>query len=297
MITLDFNQTIIAATSQAQTHMPNEVNVDTVRGLFLSSLKNYRQTFSYDYGELVICCDARRSWRKDVFPYYKASRSAGRESTKQYVNWDVAFEAMGTIAQELDESFPYRVIQVEGAEGDDIIATLCLYLYHNEDTHIERGVLTEPERVLILSSDNDFKQLQILGNVDQWSYRTGKWIVENRPDLYLQRKILQGDRKDGVPNVLSDDDVFVTEKRQKPLKETKITTLLETDSVDSYDDVIKRNYQRNQQLLDLLHCIPQTLQDQIIDAYHNAHVEPKANLLTYFMRHQLKQLASDIQIF
>jgi 5'-3' exonuclease len=49
--------------------------------------------------------------------------------------------------QELKDNFPYKVIDVEGAEADDIIGTL-----------VPRHIMHED--ILIISSDGDFLQLQ-----------------------------------------------------------------------------------------------------------------------------------------
>ena len=52
---------------------------------------------------------------------------------------------------------PYKVIQVERAEADDIIGTICT----------EHGQQLGGEPILILSGDKDFQQLQTYSNVEQ----------------------------------------------------------------------------------------------------------------------------------
>ena len=43
------------------------------------------------------------------------------------------------------------------------------------------------------------------------------------PIVFLREQIIKGDRSDGVPNILSDDDIFLRDERQKPINKKKIS--------------------------------------------------------------------------
>jgi len=279
MIIVDFNQVMI---SNLMMQIGNHTNIPIEEGLFrhmvINSLRTYKQKFSTEYGELVIACDDKNYWRKQVFPYYKANRKKNREASE--INWTHVYDIFNRVKQEIKENFPYRLIQVETAEADDIIATL---------------VQESKEEVLILSGDKDFVQLQLHNNVKQYDPVRKKWIAHNDPKRYLFEHVLKGDQGDGIPNVLSDDDTFVTEKRQKPLTQKKIDTIY-NDGVMLLDRAIDRNYMRNKQLVDLS-MIPDHIRNEVINKYREESGKDKSKLFNYFITHKLKNLMENIGDF
>jgi len=289
MILIDYTQIAIGSTMVAL-NRGEELSEDLVRHLVLNSLRYYRSRFNEEYGELVICCDNKHYWRRDYFPNYKANRKKERASTGY--DWDVIFGCLNAIRDELKEHFPYKVVEAYGAEADDIIATLVRYVETNR-------------KHLILSSDKDFIQLHG-PNVDQFSPVTKKIVNGQDPKAYLQEHILKGDRSDGIPNVLSADDTFVEDKRQKPLRKTTISTILEAmdehDPVDLYNlakcprDTWIRNYNRNETLIDL-GFIPDELMADINRQYNEAKVGDRSNLLNYFVDNKLTKLLDNLGDF
>ena len=212
MIILDFSQVMI---SNLMMQLGNHTNIPIEEGLFrhmvINSLRSYKSKFSEEFGEIIIACDDKNYWRKQVFPYYKANRKKNRDASE--IDWTHVFECFNKIKQEIKEYFPYRVVQVDSAEADDIIATLVG----------EYGTdLNGPTKILILSGDKDFIQLHSYGNVKQYDPVRKKWISHNDPKRFLFEQILKGDTGDGVPNVLSPDAVFVSGGRQRPLTQKKI---------------------------------------------------------------------------
>jgi len=122
MIILDLNQVMISNMMMQLNHS-DEVEEDLVRHMILNSIRMYKQKFSADYGELIIACDDKNYWRKDIFPYYNAHRKEDRKASTH--DWNKIFECLNKIRDELKEYFPYRVIQVDRAEADDIIGVLA----------------------------------------------------------------------------------------------------------------------------------------------------------------------------
>ena len=278
MIFVDFNQVCISNIMQ-DIKNNSDIEEDLVRHMILSSLLMYKQKFGPQYGELVICCDSPKSWRKDVFPFYKANRKSYRQSAD--FDWKKIFLILNKIRNELRESFPYRVIEVDGAEADDIIGQFCS---------------NAKQPVLILSSDKDFIQLQSNPNVKQYSIIQKKYLNGINPDTYLKEHIIKGDRGDGIPNILSDDDTFVSQKRQNKLQKIKIDSWIQMDPQEFCNDRMYRNYCRNEQLVNL-HKTPSDIVDKIVDLYQNYKDNGRSKLFNYFVKHKLKNLMEHIQEF
>jgi hypothetical protein len=278
MILVDFNQVCISNIMQ-DIKSNSDIEEDLVRHMILSSLLMYKQKFSQQYGELTICCDSPKSWRKEVFPFYKANRKNYRESSD--FDWKKIFLILNKIRNELRESFPYRVIEVEGAEADDIIANFAV---------------NAKQPLLILSSDKDFIQLQKNPNVKQFSIIQKKYLNGVDPTNYLKQHIIKGDRGDGIPNILSDDDTFVSQKRQSKIVTARLNSWINMEPNEFCNDRMYRNYCRNEQLVDL-NKTPSDIIDKIVDLYQNYKDNGRSKLFNYFVKHKLKNLMEHIQEF
>lgn len=285
---LDFNPTVIAAVNVGDKEFGSDLNEGMIRHLVLNMILSYRKQFGDKYGQLVICCDSGNYWRKEYFPYYKYSRKKSREDSP--LDWDMIFKSLSTIQQELREYMPYKVVAVPQCEADDIIAVLSNYISENEP--VFQGIDFEPQDILILSRDKDFKQLQKSRHIKQWSPIDKKWIRETDPESFLLEQIIRGDTGDGVPNMLSDDDSFVLKKRQKPVRETFIESIKENGVPLEH----KAKFDRNKKLIDLSQ-IPDEIKSKIIEAYLESKPNPKAKLLTYMVNKGLKNLYDQAQHF
>jgi len=282
MIIVDLNQVMLSnLMMQIGNHTNAKIEENMVRHMVLNSLRSYRTKFCEEYGEMVIACDNTNYWRKQMFPYYKANRKKAQE--KSEMDWKAIFECMNKIRAELKEFFPYRVIDIESAEADDIIATLV------KKTYCE-------EKVLILSGDKDFIQLHIYSEVKQYDPTRKKWINHNEPARYLQEHILKGDSGDGVPNVLSSDNCFVVGERQKPLTQKKIDALIELGLEGKFDHPLARNYMRNKHLIDL-NMIPENVKSNILESFSSQDNKSRDKMFNYFMANKLKNLMETIGEF
>ncbi len=284
MILLDISQVMISnIIDQAGSHA-DDLDINLVRHMILNTIRSLKVKFGNEYGEFVIACDDKTCWRKEIFSYYKANRKTDRE--KSSIDWNVLFDALNQIKAEIKENFPYRVIQVKGAEADDVIATLVF----------EFGeVLNSERKILILSGDKDFIQLQTYGNVKQYDPVRKREISSDNPVLFREHLILTGDRGDGIPNVLSPDHCLVQGIRQKPLRETKINEILSSDSKVIPEEIM-RNWQRNRMLIDLS-MIPSNIRQNIMDEYHSQANKSRSKLFNYFVEHKMKLLIESIGDF
>ncbi len=259
-----------------------EIDEGMLRHMILNSLRSYRKKFGEEYGELVLCCDGRNYWRKEVYPYYKAGRKKTR--TESALDWTNIFETLNMIRDEIEEFFPYIVLTVDRCEADDIIAVLV----QNKAPF---------EKVLILSGDKDFQQLQVNMGVDQYAPVQKKFLRNADPAKYLREHIIRGDAGDGIPNFLSPDDVFVRDgKKQSPIYATKLDKWVEQEPKDFCTDEQLRNHNRNTILIDLDY-IPEEIKTEIQTTFENAKPGNRMKLLTYFIEHKLKNLMGSIQDF
>ena len=123
------------------------------------------------------------------------------------LDWDCIFGILNSVKEELIKFFPYKVLEVYGAEADDIIA-VC----------VKKNV---DGKSLIISSDKDFQQLQKYPNVTQYSPVLKKFYETDSPQEYIYEHILRGDAGDGIPNYLSPDDTFINGIKSKPIMKKK----------------------------------------------------------------------------
>ena len=284
MILVDMNQ-ISLASVMMHLNITKRDSVDTgiVRHMILNSLRMYRQSYFKEFGELVICYDSKNYWRREYFPEYKAGRRKSRETSSH--DWNDIFECLNAIKSEIRENFPYKVLEVYGAEADDIIAALC------GELEFDNG------KTLILSGDKDFIQLHRFKNVKQYSPVTKKFINGEDPTEYLYQHILKGDSSDGIPNVLSPDNTFVDGLRQRPLSKKKISEWAGPLCEQVLpNDELKRNYQRNKKLIDLQET-PKELHLECIRTYQDAPEGDRSKLLNYFIKNRLNDLMENIGDF
>jgi 5'-3' exonuclease, N-terminal resolvase-like domain/T4 RNase H, C terminal len=290
-ILIDFNAVLIATVASATKELGSSVDLAAIKGYFFNDILSIKKKFS-EYGQVVICCDSKETWRKDNFKYYKATRSEMKASAP--FDWKLVHDALNEIISDIREFFPYKVVKVDKAEADDIIAVIAKSLNGYSD-----GLCSKTEQILIISSDGDFKQLQIIPTVKQYSTAMGKFIVENHPEEFLYKKILTGDNGDAVPNILSSDDAIVMKIRQKPITEARVnkwkTHHLETGELHPDLDVTK--YNRNKMLVDLLHEIPDNLEKEIVKTYEEAKPASKIKTSSYFIKNKMKLLYDDLSLF
>lgn len=272
MIILDLNQVLFS-----NMHMMKELDEGLFRHMALNTIRNINSRFRHEYGEMVIASDSYKYWRRDYFPYYKAHRKRDREESN--IDWKTVFDYFKKIKMELQTNFPYKFIEVESAEADDVIAVLVRYV--------------DDDRILVVSSDKDYQQLQSDYRVDQYDPMRNKFVKCEDPIGYLEDHIFTGDRGDGIPNILSDDDTFVAGKRQKALTDKQRLML---DNVELPDHPSHRNFIRNSTLIDFEH-IPDHLASAIIDKYEETIPAKRNKLLSYFVKNRLQLLSEKINDF
>jgi len=292
MILIDYSQVAISniAVQLAMSKDKNILSIPMVRHMILNSIRGYVHRFRNDYpGEVIICVDGPDPWRRDIFEQYKAKRREGRDNDDK--DWESVFGLIHTIKEELRDNFPYKVVQLDKVEADDIIATIikrtCKKWFN--------------EKYLIISGDKDFQQLQKYPNVFQYSPIQKKFIETDSPQEYIYEHILRGDTSDGIPNFLSPDDTFVNRIKQKPVAKKKLAGWIDSlmrgnDPQDFCNEYHYRNYQRNQRLIDFDY-IPDDIETDIYNEYEKVTVQSRSKILPYMIKNDLKELIGKIEEF
>ena len=185
MILVDANQIAISHLMVRQ-KIEDGINIDSIRkSIVRKSLHVLLKEHGPEYGQMVLCYDDKNYWRADRFPYYKKNRKQEREASKY--DWDTVFSVLNTIRDEIRRNLPYYVLQIKGAEADDVIASLV---------RLNRENGGEP--TLILSADKDFIQLHRFSFVKQYDPIRNRWIENEDPSQYLREHIIRGDQEQMV---------------------------------------------------------------------------------------------------
>jgi 5'-3' exonuclease len=284
-ILVDYNQVILASLfASIGNHHNVDIDENLIRHMFLNSLRFNRKKFKEDYGEIVICADGKNTWRREVFPYYKANRRKSRDESE--LDWNALFTIINNIRTELKEFFPYKVIHLDQCEADDIIGTVI----HKYGTELNIG----SEKFLVLSGDKDYIQLQTYANVDQYDPVRKRWIKNQDPEKYLTEHVLRGDSGDGVPNILSSDNCLAIGERQKQMTAKRLE--LYFGGTDNMDEETKRRFYRNKTMIDLSQ-IPEVHKEKILEEYSKDKDIGREHLFNFFIKKKLKHLVTDIQDF
>jgi len=248
MILIDFSNIAISNFMVHHSQSKGNVSGMILRHMILNSIRKSIRQFKHTHinGGVWICCD-NGSWRKDFFPLYKANRKKDEK-----IDWIFYKKVVDEFRQELQEYFPVRVISYPKAEADDVIATM-VKTYKNRYP------------IMILSGDKDFLQLHN-SSTKQYAPVLEKFVTVECPTKFLLEKICQGDSGDGVTNIRSDADTLVTEgKRQLPVSQKNLQDWITRKPEDFCDPKMLENWKRNKVLVDLLTCIPQEIEDGVLN--------------------------------
>lgn len=279
MILLDYSSVMMSSIFSRIDDYENDV--DLLRHQIFNIIRLYNVQYRSEYGEMILCMDGARNWRRERYPFYKANRRKSRNNSVH--DWDAIYSILNSVRDEMTTMSPFRCIRIDRCEADDVIATL-----------VEKQ--TSPEPILIISPDRDFVQLQKFPNVKQFSNIQKKWIEPKvSPEYDLQEKILKGDMGDGVPNVLSEDNVFVEDhSRQTPLRKQKFDALLKDP--EALGTTISRRVIRNRDLVDLSRT-PDDIKQEIMQQFTVKQEGSINSLLTLFTKYKMKMLLEALPDF
>jgi 5'-3' exonuclease len=230
-----------------------------LRNLITSSIGDMLPAISnYSAKHDVIALEGFKSWRKQKYPFYKAKRKAKRDESP--FDFDTYYKHLALVFEDMKQYSNWLLLQHEEAEADDIISTLAL---------------KAKKPVCIVSVDKDFLQLQTF-KPDIVQYSPLKRDFLNPSEYKLSEHILGGDTVDGVPNVFSPEDTFLTEgKRQTPFTKKlkdKLSHLEEDQLLQELTEEQKHRFFTNKELIDA-RCVPEKIQDEILQMAQDAYKE------------------------
>ena len=281
MILVDLNQVLISnLMAQTRGNLDELPDKDMIRHMVLNSLRGYNLKFKQEYGTQVLCADGANPWRRDLFQHYKHARKKGRAESSR--DWEQVFKTISEIRDEIAQNFPYIVLHINKVEADDIIAVLV------KEFHTK-------EKIMIVSGDKDFIQLHKYPNVKQYAPIQKKFIEDKDPIKFLHEQIIKGDRSDGIPNILSPDDIFTTGEKQRPINKKRLEEWANIENIPLGSET-KKYYERNKKLIDL-NEIPGLIHNDILSKYNNYNINDRTKLLTYFIENKLKSLIENINDF
>lgn len=287
-VLVDFSQTAISSVAVFANELKGGDPKNMIKHIILNQLLGLKRRFG---GQLIICCDSRSYWRRAEFPSYKGHRKHSKDAG--FLDWTMVYEVLGEMKQELSEFFPYKVLEVAGAEADDIIPVLISYFDENE--LVNTGLIEEPAEIVIVSTDGDYSQLQKYRQVKQWNNVTKKMLVSKNPKQDLIGYICQGQTKDNIPNVCTSDKWAADRAADIPARASPFKTSRLIDFYNrGYDACLnedeKRNYRRNELLLDF-DKIPSSVQGDIIRSYHSTEItSSKKKIYDYLLGKRMKLL-------
>lgn len=297
MILVDYSQTALNSILSFQRELKggDQEVINLIRHIVLTTLQSYKKKYGKEYGEIVVCCDGRNYWRRDYFKHYKAGRKKAREESG--LPWKLIFDTISQMKEDIANHFPYKVLNIDKAEADDIIAVLCEWT--QENGLIQQGLIEDKQPVIIISSDHDFKQLHRFDNVKQYSPKVKKLIKAEKDYMtngHIQHIVKASD--DGIPNILSPDDIFLQEGvRQNVVSAKRLAEFIEHGFNACRTDDEKRNWHRNTTLIDFAH-IPQDLKNEIVDSYINTKVvNDKMQIMNYLIKHRCRLLLDNLEDF
>ena len=281
---IDLNQVLISNLMQhlKMITKQHEMSEDLIRHMCINTIRSNVKQFKNKYPNVILCCDNKKYWRKEFFSFYKSQRKVDREASG--LDWSMIFDTLNRLRDEMKVYFPYKVLDVDGAEADDVIAVLT-------------ARLAPSSNILILSSDKDFGQLQKYPNVTQYSPILKKFIKIDDPKTFISEHVLKGDRGDGIPNFLSPDDTFARGERQKILNSKKLQEWVSQDAETfCTTDIMLRGFKRNQTLVDFDY-IPDDIRTRIVEAFEETKPANKEKMLNYFIDKGLKVMIESISDF
>lgn len=228
--------------------------------IILTSIKKVWNQFD---GSHTVFCLEGRSWRKDIYPPYKANRKAAaiKRTPKEVEEDTVFFEVMDHFVQFVSKHTNCTVLRHPEAEADDMIARWIML--HPADQHI------------IISSDSDFQQM-IAKNVkiyngiaallytDTGIYDKDGNIAKNKhgndlpvpdPEWLLFEKCMRGDDGDNVmsafPGVRTKKLIEAYEDRNTQGFAWQNLMLSKWTDHEGQDHRVRDDFERNKLLIDL----------------------------------------------
>jgi len=307
----------------ARSEAKNEDYIPFYLHQILQSILYTKRKFKTKTVDVYLCIDSRGNWRKDVYSDYKGNRKASRD--KDDFDWDKFFQVQKDLLSVLKRGSRVNVIEVDKAEGDDI-----LYVLSEE--------LSKERRIINVTSDKDLKQVSKFENVIMYDPMKDK-SIESFSDDEILNHIAIGDKADNIPSImegttfspkfiqfLEENDIFFSDV--ETVQNLEIFESIKEKFIDEFGDeliykkarfgpktadklilsgkfqeeldnnkLIKENFERNRTLINLEY-IPEYIRENIIEEYYKTEeTESEIELFllqNYLSKHKLRKIMNKI---
>jgi 5'-3' exonuclease len=257
----------------------NQVPTDNDKFIFwkhlmISSIFNMSKRF--DACKMVLAFDGYRemTWRKKIYPEYKAHRKQARD--KSIVDFDKFYPVFNELIEEIKKIFPnIYTMKIDGTEGDDIIAILSTKKFADQ-------------KIIIVSSDKDMNQLLTNDNIQQYDPIKNRMVEVMNPKRNLLIKVISGDPSDNIKPI-------------RPKVGVKTAEKMINEGIDESimkDENMKKNYLMNLKIIDFQY-IPTEITKLIIDSYDSYKISNinTNELLKFFTRNRMTKNMNDWQVY
>jgi DNA polymerase-1 len=257
----------------------NQVPTDNDKFIFwkhlmISSIFNMAKKF--EPSKMVLAFDGYRemTWRKKIYPEYKAHRKQARD--KSIVDFDKFYPVFNELIVELKSIFTnIYTMKIDGTEGDDIIAILSTKKFADH-------------KIVIVSSDKDMNQLLTNDNIQQYDPIKNRMVESLNPKRNLLIKVIAGDPSDNIKSIKPKVGVKTAEKM---INEGIEETILKNKDM-------KKNYLMNLKIIDFEY-IPEDITKLILDCYESYKISNinSNELLKFFTRNRMTKNMNDWQVY
>lgn len=263
---IDFNNLAVRTYCNKEIESDTEnPNVSLWKYFTIDSI--YKSLFKGDVNEIILAVDDRKSWRKLYWERYKESRKGKRDTSK--INWDVFHSEYRNFTDEIQHHLPFKILQVENAEADDIIGVLAL---------------KDNKEYVVISNDEDYLQL-VSDRVKL--YNPQKMMFMECPDTeeFIVMKSLMGQSKDDIFNIKTPLD-WPQGKRKPGFGEVSARKVIEEGYIGwlEKNNLIER-FKTNRTLIDF-NLIPCTIKTRILNEYNNYKLADPSNIYKFFSKNK-----------
>lgn len=223
---------------------------------------------------IILAVDYPLSWRKLYWTRYKESRKPARD--KSGVNWEEFYIQMDNLLAEIQDHLPFKVIKVQNAEADDVIAVICT----------ERN-----GQYTIISTDEDYLQLSSK-DIKIYNPLKAKFVTCQSPRAFIIEKCLLGQKKDDIFNIKTPLDHPFGE-RKPALGKTQLKKILAKgyETWLEENDLIDR-YKINKILMDFT-MIPKTIKTRILNTYDSYVLPDPSKFYEFFQKNGYRAYLDD----